>query len=165
MWDVFKKAFVVVVVVSAVFWVLTYSSDGSAVNSVLYKFGTAIEPVTKFFGMGWQTFIAFLSSMISKEAVLGVTSVLFMGSGSIMEATSVVPEGIDAGAILAAALSKPEALAFMVAVTFNVLCLMAVASTYQESHSLKWTLKIALYYICSALIYSCLTYHVAGLLF
>lgn len=165
MWDVFKKAFVVVVVVSAIFWVLTYSSDGSAMNSVLYKFGTAIEPVTKFFGMGWQTFIAFLSSMVSKEAVLGVTSVLFMGSGSIMEATSAVPEGVDAGAILAAALSKPEALAFMVAVTFNVPCLMAVASTYQESHSLKWTLKIALYYICSALIYSCLTYHIAGLFF
>lgn len=82
-----------------------------------------------------------------------------------MEATSVVPEGIDAGAIMAAALSKPEALAFMVAVTFNVPCLMAVASTYQESHSLKWTFKIALYYICSALIYSCLTYHIAGLFF
>lgn len=165
MWDVFKKAFVVVVVVSAIFWLLTYSSNGSAANSVLYKFGNAIEPVTKFFGMGWQTFIAFLSSMVSKEAVLGVTSVLFMGSGSIMDATVAVPEGVDAGAILATAISRPEALAFMVAVTFNVPCLMAVASTYQESHSLKWTLKIAIYYIASALIYSCLTYHIAGLFF
>ena len=87
MWDVFKKAFVVVVVVAAIFWALTYSADGAATDSVLYKFGTAIEPVTRFFGMGWQTFIAFLSSMISKEAVLGVTSVLFTGSGSIMDAT------------------------------------------------------------------------------
>ena len=165
MWDVFRKAFTVVVVVSAVFWLLTYSADGTAANSALYKFGNAIEPVTKFFGMGWQTFIAFLSSMVSKEAVLGVTSVLFMGSGSIMDATVAVPEGVDAGAILATAISRPEALAFMVAVTFNVPCLMAVASTYQESHSLKWTLKIAIYYITSALIYSCLTYHIAGLFF
>lgn len=82
-----------------------------------------------------------------------------------MDATVAVPEGVDAGAILATAISRPEALAFMVAVTFNVPCLMAVASTYQESHSLKWTLKIAIYYIASALIYSCLTYHIAGLFF
>lgn len=165
MWDVFKKAFTVVVVVSAIFWVLTYSADGTATNSVLYKFGNAIEPVTRFFGMGWQTFIAFLSSMISKEAVLGVTSVLFTGSGSIIDATVNGAAGENVGAVIAAAISRPEALAFIVAVTFNVPCLMAVASTYQESHSLKWTLKIALYYIVSALILSCLTYHIAGLFF
>ena len=29
-----------------------------------------IEPVTKFFGMGWRTFMAFLSSAFAKEAVL-----------------------------------------------------------------------------------------------
>lgn len=81
--DVFKKAFVVVVVVAAVFWALAYSGSGDMTGSVLYKFGKAIEPVTKFFGMGWQTFLAFVSSMISKEAVLGVTSVLFTGAGSI----------------------------------------------------------------------------------
>lgn len=165
MWDVFRKAFVVVVVVSAVFWVLTYSADGSAANSALYRFGNAIEPVTRFFGMGWQTFIAFLSSMVSKEAVLGVTSVLFTGSGSILNATVTGAADANIGAIIAASISKPEALAFIVAVTFNVPCLMAVASTYQESHSLKWTLKIALYYIASALILSCLTYHIAGLFF
>ncbi|MGN0350169.1 MAG: ferrous iron transport protein B [Roseburia sp.] len=165
MWDVFKKAFVVVVVVSAIFWVLTYSADGTAANSALYRFGNAIEPVTRFFGMGWQTFIAFLSSMVSKEAVLGVTSVLFTGSGSILNATVTGAADANIGAIIAASISKSEALAFIVAVTFNVPCLMAVASTYQESHSLKWTLKIALYYIASALILSCLTYHIAGLFF
>lgn len=165
MWDVFKKAFVVVVVVSAVFWALTYSADGTAADSVLYRFGNFIEPVTQFFGMGWQTFIAFLSSMISKEAVLGVTSVLFTGSGSIVDATINGAAGVNAGDVIAASISRPEALAFIVAVTFNVPCLMAVASTYQESHSLKWTLRIAIYYIGTALILSCLTYHIAGLFF
>ena len=84
-WDVFKKAFVVVVVVASVFWGLSHSASGDLSESILYKFGTSIEPVTKFFGMGWQTFIAFVSSMVAKEAVLGV---LFSGAGSIWDATA-----------------------------------------------------------------------------
>ena len=164
-WDVFKKAFVVVVVVAAVFWALSYSGSGDMTGSILYKFGTAIEPVTKFFGMGWQTFIAFLSSMISKEAVLGVTGVLFSGTGSVWAATTSTATATNSSAIIAASISRPEALAFIIAVTFNVPCLMALTSTLHETHSLKWTVRIALYYVASALILSCLTYHIAGLFF
>lgn len=164
-WDAFKKAFVVVVVVAAAFWGLSYSASGNVTGSILYKFGTAIEPVTKFFGMGWQTFLAFVSSMVSKEAVLGVTGVLFSGAGSIWDATANGAADANVGAVIAAAISKPEALAFIIAVTFNVPCLMALNSTLHETHSAKWTLRIALYYIASALILSCLTYHIAGLFF
>ena len=164
-WDVFKKAFVVVVVVAAIFWALTYSGSGNMTGSVLYKFGKAIEPVTKFFGMGWQTFLAFVSSMISKEAVLGVTSVLFTGAGSIWEATATGAADANIGQIIAASISKPEALAFLLAVNFNVPCLMALNATLHETHSAKWTVRIALYYIVTALIISCLTYHIAGLFF
>lgn len=164
-WDVFKKAFVVVVVVAAVFWALTYSGSGDMTGSVLYKFGKTIEPVTKFFGMGWQTFLAFVSSMISKEAVLGVTSVLFTGAGSIWEATATGAADANIGQIIAASISKPEALAFILAVNFNVPCLMALNATLHETHSAKWTVRIALYYIATALIISCLTYHIAGLFF
>ena len=164
-WDVFKKAFVVVVVVAAVFWALAYSGSGDMTGSVLYKFGKAIEPVTKFFGMGWQTFLAFVSSMISKEAVLGVTSVLFTGAGSIWEATATGAADANIGQIIAASISKPEALAFILAVNFNVPCLMALNATLHETHSAKWTVRIALYYIATALIISCLTYHIAGLFF
>ena len=163
--DVFKKAFVVVVVVAAVFWALAYSGNGDMTGSVLYKFGKAIEPVTKFFGMGWQTFLAFVSSMISKEAVLGVTSVLFTGAGSIWEATATGAADANIGQIIAASISKPEALAFILAVSFNVPCLMALNATLHETHSAKWTVRIALYYIVTALIISCLTYHIAGLFF
>ena len=76
-------------------------------------------------GMGWQTFLAFVSSMISKEAVLGVTSVLFTGAGSIWEATATGAADANIGQIIAASISKPEALAFILAVNFNVPCLMA----------------------------------------
>lgn len=164
-WDVFKKAFVVVVIVAAVFWLLTYSSSGMASDSVIYKIGTAIEPVTKFFGMGWQTFLAFVSSMVSKEAVLGVMSVLFTDGSSLLLTSTTTSADANIGTIIANSISKPEALAFMVAVTFNVPCLMALSSTIHETHSAKWTAKIALYYIATALILSCLTYHISGLFF
>lgn len=164
-WDVFRKAFVVVVIVAAVFWLLTYSSSGMAADSVIYKIGTAIEPVTKFFGMGWQTFLAFITSMVSKEAVLGVISVLFTDGGSLLLTSATSSADANIGTIIASAISKPEALAFMVAVTFNVPCIMALSSTMHETHSAKWTAKIALYYIATALVLSCLTYHISGLFF
>lgn len=165
-WGVFKKAFVVVVVVAAVFWGLSYSASGDVTGSVLYRFGKTIEPVTRFFGMGWQTFLAFLSSMISKEAVLGVMGVLFGGgSASLWDATASGAADAHIGAIIAASISKPEALAFIIAVTFNVPCIMALNATLQETHSTKWTLRIALYYMFSALVLACLTYHIAGLFY
>ena len=165
--NVFKKAFVVVSAVSIVFWGLSYSPSGDLAGSVLYQFGTAIEPVTRLFGMGWQTFIAFIASMVSKEAVLGVVGVLFSGSGSVWDATAggAALADLGVGALMAAAISKPEALAFLVAVSFNVPCLMALNATLNEIHSVKWTMLIAAYYVVTALILACLTYNIATLFF
>ena len=76
-WEVFKKAFAVVFIVSVIFYFMSYSSDGNVEGSFLYLIGKAIEPVTRIFGLGWQTFLAFVASMVSKEAVLGVLSAIF----------------------------------------------------------------------------------------
>lgn len=67
------------------------------------------------------------------------------------------------GGAMTAAISSAEVLAFMFATTFNIPCLMALSTTYKESHSLKWTVKIALFYVCNALILSCIVYHIARL--
>ena len=164
-WDIFKKAFTIEIIVCIVFYFLSYSSTGIE-GSLLYKLGILIEPVTKFFGMGWQTFMSFIAAMISKEAVLGVLSAIFANSGSIMDSTSGVAAAVgNVGKLASVAIPQAEALAFIIAVTFNVPCLQAVVSTYQESHSLKWTLRIAVYYIVTALILSCVVYHVAALFF
>jgi len=166
MWNAFKKAFGVVLIITVVFYFLAYSADGVAEKSILYKIGSAIEPVTKFFGMGWQCFIAFVSSMVSKEAVLGVFSAIYANTGTIFSTTTkMVAHDANITQVMAQVISKPEALAFMIAVNFNVPCLMAIASTYQECHSMKWTLKIAGYYIATALLISCVVYHIAVLFF
>lgn len=165
-WEIFKKAFVIVFIVSVLFYFMSYSSSGDVEGSFLYRVGRTIEPVTKIFGLSWQTFLAFVASMVSKEAVLGVLSAIFAGSGNIFSSTvGIAKADANLASLVTSEISKPEALAFMVAVTFNVPCLMALSSTYQESHSLSWTLKIALYYIATALILSMITFHAARLFF
>ncbi|MFR4476332.1 MAG: hypothetical protein ACLT3Y_03395 [Ruminococcus callidus] len=65
--DIFRVR-CVISLVSIVFFVLTYGFGGNAENSILCKIGVWIEPVTMFFGLKWQAFLAFCASAISKES-------------------------------------------------------------------------------------------------
>jgi ferrous iron transport protein B len=60
--DIFLRAFRVIFVITILFFCLTYTADGNVENSVIYKIGTFIEPVTRIFGLGWQTFMAFIKT-------------------------------------------------------------------------------------------------------
>lgn len=165
-WDIFKRAIRVIFLVALVFWILSYTSDGNIENSIIYKIGITIEPFTRIFGLGWQTFMAFVASALSKEAVLGVLSAIYTNSGNVFDSTIGAAAASDnLGEVLPTVISKAEALAFIFATTFNVPCVMALASTYRETHSLKWTLKIAAYYTCMALLLSCIIYHIGVLVF
>ena len=166
LWGIFKRAFAIILVVSLIFWVLSYSTDGVAANSILYKFGHAIEPVTRFFGMGWQTFLAFLASMMSKEAILGVMSALFMNTGSLFDSTiGNAAAASNISEVMTTQIGKPEALAFIFASTFNVPCIAALGATYQETHSGKWTAAIVGYYLLLTLILAFIMYHIGLLIF
>ena len=167
-WDIFKRALRTVTLISLLFWVFSYSGTGNVADSLLYKVGTAIEPVTRLFGLGWRTFMGFISSAFAKEAVLGVLNAAFVGNGTVLDATfrsafSVTTDNAVLGQAMTSAVSKAEALAFMCACTFNIPCVMALSTTYRESHSLKWTARIAAFYVCGALILSCIVYHIAVL--
>jgi ferrous iron transport protein B len=127
-----------------VFFLLSFSTTGDPTDSLIYKIGIFIEPVTKFFGLGWQVFMAFVASMISKESLLGVLNTLYSGGGDMVASTfGAKAAGANTGiaAILAENISKAEA------------------------HSVKWTAKIALFYTITALCISCIVYHVGLLLF
>ncbi|MCR5530436.1 MAG: ferrous iron transport protein B [Lachnospiraceae bacterium] len=162
--DTFIRALKVVLIVAFAFWLLSYTSTGDISGSILYKVGKFIEPVTKVFGMGWQTFMAFIASGLGKEGALGVLSTIFTGSGSISVGS--VVSGVKAdnlNDILVANIAKPEALALIFAMTFNMPCIVALAATYQETHSVKWTARIALYYTGVAMLLAGAAYYV-GLL-
>ena len=163
--DIFWRAIKVITVVSVVFWLLSYTSTGNVENSIIYNIGIFIEPFTKLFGLSWQTFMAFVASAISKEAVLGVLSALYTGSGDVFTATFGTVGTADLNVILPQVISKAEALAFIFACTFNMPCLVALASTHRESHSLKWTVRIALYYTGMALLLSFVVYHIGLVVF
>ena len=110
--------------------------------------------------------MSFFAAMISKEAVLGVLSAIFANSGSVVDTTTGLAATTDNIAqIVATAIPKAEALAFIIAVTFNIPCLQAVVSTYHETHSAKWTAGIGAYYIVIALILAAIVYHISLLIF
>ncbi len=162
--ETFLRSFRVVLIVALVFWLLSYTASGDATTSILFKVGQAIEPVTMLFGMKWQTFTAFIASSLGKEGALGVLSTIYSGVGTITVSSM---KGAEVAAnlndLLVANISKPEALAFIFAITFNMPCIVALAATYQETHSAKWTAIIAGYYTATALVLAGIAYHI-GLL-
>ena len=167
-WDIFKRALRTVTLISLLFWVFSYSGSGNVADSLLYKVGTTIEPVTRVFGLGWRTFMGFVSSAFAKEAVLGVLNAAFVGNGTVLDATfrsafTVATDNAVLDQAMTDVVSKAEALAFMCACTFNIPCVMALSTTYRESHSLKWTARIAAFYVCGALVLSFIVYHIAAL--
>lgn len=149
--DIFLRALRVISLVSIVFFVLTYGFGGSVESSILYKVGVVIDPVTRFFGLKWQAFLAFCASAISKESLLGVLNTLY-GAGGISE-------------ILAANFTKAEGLAFIFAISFNMPCVSALAATARETHSVRWTAKIGVFYTLASLLIACIVYHIGVLLF
>ena len=163
--DTFVRVTKVVILVCSVFWLMSYSFSENSVP-LLYKIGTAIEPVTKLFGLKWQLFVAFIASSIGKEGALGVITALFTGgnfAGAFNDAMSGGALASNLNEVLLSNVTKPEALAFIFAITFNMPCVVALAATYQEIHSAKWTARIAVYYTVTALLLAAIVYHI-GLL-
>ena len=167
--DIFIRALRVISLVSIVFFVLTYGFGGSAENSILYKLGVLIEPVTMFFGLKWQAFLAFCASAISKESLLGVLNTLYGTGGSLVSSTFGAKVSGTAAAgisqILSANFTKAEGLAFIFAISFNMPCVSALAATARETHSVKWTAKIGVFYTLASLLIACVVYHIGLLVF
>jgi ferrous iron transport protein B len=169
--ETFIRVTKVVLLVCGVFWLLSYSPSGT--GGILYTIGVAIEPVTKFFGMPWQLFLSYLASSVGKEGAIGVISALYTGSSYSAAFTSAMSgagstanmaNGVTLSSILLANVTKPEALAFIFAMTFNMPCVVALAATYQETHSAKWTARIVLYYTAVSLLLALIAYHVGMLI-
>ena len=166
--DIFCRALRVISIVSIVFFALTYGFGGNAESSILYRFGKAIEPVTLFFGLKWQAFLAFCASAISKESLLGVLNTLYGTGGNLVSSTfgaKVAGSASGISEILSANFTQAQGLAFIFAISFNMPCVSALAATARETHSVKWTAKIGVFYTVAALIVSCIVYHIGLLIF
>ena len=165
--DIFFRALRVISIVSIVFFILTYGFGGKPETSILYRIGVLIEPVTMFFGLKWQAFLAFCASAISKESLLGVLNTLYGTGGNFVSSTfgaKAAGNAADISQILSANFTKAQGLAIIFAISFNMPCVSALAATARETHSVKWTAKIGVFYTVAALVISCIVYHI-GLLF
>lgn len=161
---ILKRAFKTISVVAVVFWAASYSASGIITDSVIYTVGTALEPLSRFFGMGWKLFMSFLAGVLAKEAVLGALAALFgTATGGMLTTVSGAATAGFSPAVLASQVSGAEALAFLSALMFNIPCVMVVGATHSETHSTKWTVLISVFYFCLALCISCVVYHVAAL--
>lgn len=61
--------------------------------------------------------------------------------------------------------SQAEGLVFIFTISFNMPCVSALVATARETHSVKWTAKISVFYTAAALIVSCIVYHIGLLVF
>ncbi|MBR1931229.1 MAG: ferrous iron transport protein B [Lachnospiraceae bacterium] len=168
MWQAFQRAIRVVLVTYLILWVFSYTVDGNFSGSLLYRIGNYIEPVTMLFGLRWQTFIAWITSMFGKEGSLGAMAAIFTNSSVLHAITHMSVEAADNSVIaiaLQAALTKPEALAYIFAFYFNMPCVMTMSATAHETRSLKWTLRVAGYYILMSLVLAFIVYHISSLFF
>ncbi len=164
--DTFFRVLKIVLLVSFVFWLLTFTKSGVMDDSIMYKVGMFIEPFTKLFGLGWKTFMAFVASCIGKEGAIGVLSTIFTDHNMLTVGSTVAGGAVaNINELLVANVARPEALAFIFAITFNMPCIVALAATYQETHSAKWTAIIAAYYTITSLLLACVAYHIGLLIF
>ena len=163
-WDIFSRAFRVITLVSVVFYLLSYNWFGGE-YSILSRIGQVIEPVTNQFGMTWQMFMAYISSMLTKESLLGVINALYSNSDMVNAAFNAKSVGMTEGMItlLPQVITKAQALGFIMAIVFNVPCTMTVAATFRENHSKKWIGLSVAYYLVFSLVLAFVFYHI-GLL-
>lgn len=164
-WSIFKKAACIIMAVSFLFWIFSYSGDGRVDHTILYRIGNAIEPVTQLFGMRWQLFISYLGGVFSKEASLGVMNTVFLNPEGAFSMMEHVAANENLGEALRATVTKPEALAFVFASMFNIPCVLAMGTTFREVRSWKWSAAIVGYYFAISLGLAFIAYHIGLLIF
>ena len=103
-----------------------------------------------------------------KESLLGVLNTLYGTGGSLVSSTfgaKASGNAADISQILSANFTQAEGLAFIFTISFNMPCVSALVATARETHSVKWTAKISVFYTAAALIVSCIVYHIGLLVF
>lgn len=164
------KAGTAIFIAVVLIWVLTYSSTGNMTGGLLYQFGKAVEPISMLIGFDWRLLIAIIFSTFAKEAALGVIAILFgVGElGTSLSSTVVTPVMYNAGELTHAmgnTLSKASALAFVFAYYFNVPCIATIAIIRSETHSTRFAVLVAGYYILAALVIAGIAYRVGLIIF
>lgn len=123
------RAATVIAPMTVVVWALAYLPTGAVEASVIARIGRALEPLGRPLGLDWRLIVSLFPGFVAKEATLPTLAVLF-ASGS--------EQGLAAA--LRAAVTLPQALAYLVFSAFYTPCLATATTIYQETRSWRWTL-------------------------
>jgi ferrous iron transport protein B len=152
-----KKAGTLIVLVSAIVWVLSNYPGGDPSQSVLGYLGRALEPFFALMGLGdWRLIVALLSSFVAKENSVATLGVLFGGTTGAA--------GAGLAATVAAVLVPAAAAAFLVIQMTFVPCVATVAAIRQESRSWRWTGANVLLMLVVAMALGIIVYQVGSLI-
>jgi len=148
-----KKAGTVIVLVSAIIWVLSNYPGSDPSQSVLGILGRFLAPAGALLGLGdWRFVVALLSSFIAKENSVATLGILFGGAGASG------PAGVALATRLAAALTPAAAAAFLAVQMTFVPCVATVVVIKQESRSWRFMatslgLMLAVSFVVGLLVY------------
>jgi ferrous iron transport protein B len=127
-----RKAGKIIVLCSAVVWVLSNFPGNTPGESILGMIGKALEPFFSLMGLGdWRIIVALLSSFVAKENAVATLGVLFGQSGG-------TAAGVGVGTLVAAILTPAAAAAFLVVVMTFIPCVATVTAIKQESRSWRF---------------------------
>jgi ferrous iron transport protein B len=127
-----RKAGKIIVLCSALVWVLSNFPGNTPGESILGMIGKALEPFFSLMGLGdWRIIVALLSSFVAKENAVATLGVLFGQSGGLAA-------GAGLGALVAAILTPAAAAAFLVVVMTFIPCVATVTAIKQESRSWRF---------------------------
>lgn len=136
-----KKAGTVILVISAVIWVLSALPGGDIETSYLAQFGKFFEPVGRLMGFDWRLTVALLTTFPAKENAIATLGVLYGGASESGLAVA-----------LTTSFSTATAISFLAVTMLFVPCLATVAVIKQETNSWFWTLtNVAMFLVISIL--------------
>lgn len=124
-----RHAGTVIVIVSAVVWILAAFPGPTIEDSLLAELGRLLTPVGRLMGLDWRMMVALLSSFVAKENTIATLGVLFRAG----QAGTSLPQA------LAGALTPAAALAFLAVQMLFIPCVATVAVIRQETRSWRWT--------------------------
>jgi ferrous iron transport protein B len=160
-WSFIRKAGTVIVIISAIIWVLSTYPGSVPADSALGHLGRFLEPIGALMGLGdWRLIVALLSSFVAKENSIATLGILF--ASGVAGAPGVADTNL--GLTVAAVLTPAAAAAFLVVQMTFVPCVATMAAIRQESRSWAWTGASIGLMLVVAFVLGVVVYHVGSLL-
>ncbi|MDR1437840.1 MAG: ferrous iron transporter B [Puniceicoccales bacterium] len=151
--ELLKSSIPIILFTVSVLWLFTHSAA-----AMLIHIDEHVRGFEKIIGIRWELFVVLLLSIGNRESALGGLAIFFCGDSNFV--SGCVPH---LESTLRAALTMPQALAFLVAFFLNVPCCAAIAATANEVQSVRWTVRLCVHYVILSLVAAAITFHITSL--